>query len=159
MDFLSQIILITYLTACFLLTLYGLNCHVMIHLFKRRFNQRRRDDQKILEDFRAHGDPQRLPFITTQIPIYNELNVAERIIDAVAAFDYPPDRYEIQVLDDSTDFGVKLAVRYLDKYRRNLKRIRFDTPIGHLIREVTNRRRRLTVYQKTGEDQRGADGI
>lgn len=63
------------------------------------------------------------------------------------------------VLDDSTDFGVKLAVRYLDKYRRNLKRIRFDTPIGHLIREVTNRRRRLTVYQKTGEDERGADGI
>jgi cellulose synthase/poly-beta-1,6-N-acetylglucosamine synthase-like glycosyltransferase len=111
MDFLSQIILITYLTACFLLMLYGLNCHVMIHLFKRRFNQRKRDDQKVLEDFRAHGDPQRLPFITTQIPIYNELNVAERIIDAVVLFDYPPDRHEIQVLDDSTDETRKIVAK------------------------------------------------
>lgn len=63
------------------------------------------------------------------------------------------------VLDDSTDFGVKLAVRYLDRYRHNLRRIRFDNAIGHFFREMTNRRRRLTVYQKTGEDQRGADGI
>lgn len=63
------------------------------------------------------------------------------------------------VLDDSTDFGVKRAVRYLDKYRVNLKRIVFDHPLAHIIREVTNRRRRLTVYQKIGEDERGADGI
>jgi len=63
------------------------------------------------------------------------------------------------VLDDSTDFGVKVAVRYLDKYRSNLKRIVFDSPWVHFIREVTNRRRRLTVYQKIGEDERGADGI
>lgn len=63
------------------------------------------------------------------------------------------------VLDDSTDFGVKLAVRYLDRYRNNLKRIRFDAPFAHFFREKTNRRRRLTVYQKVGEDQRGADGI
>jgi predicted O-methyltransferase YrrM len=63
------------------------------------------------------------------------------------------------VLDDSTDFGVKPAVRYLDRYRHNLKRIRFDAPLAHFFREVTNRRRRLTVYQKVGEDERGADGI
>ena len=63
------------------------------------------------------------------------------------------------VLDDSTDFGVKMAVRYLDRYRGNLKRIVFDNPVAHIIREVTNRRRRLTVYQKIGEDERGADGI
>ena len=103
MDSLSHIILITYVAACFLLMLYGLNCHVMVHLFKRRLHRRRREDQKILEDFHAHMDPDGLPYITTQIPIFNELNVAERIIDAVASFDYPPDRHEIQVLDDSTD--------------------------------------------------------
>ncbi len=43
------------------------------------------------------------PQITVQLPVYNELYVAERLIDAVAAIDYPRDRLEIQVLDDSTD--------------------------------------------------------
>lgn len=44
-----------------------------------------------------------LPMVTVQLPIYNELYVSERIIQAVAAFDYPRDRLQIQVLDDSTD--------------------------------------------------------
>ncbi len=44
-----------------------------------------------------------LPFVTVQLPIYNELYVSERIIDAVVGFDYPADRLQIQVLDDSTD--------------------------------------------------------
>ena len=43
------------------------------------------------------------PVIAVQLPIYNEMYVARRLIDAVAHFDYPPDRLEIQVLDDSTD--------------------------------------------------------
>jgi cellulose synthase/poly-beta-1,6-N-acetylglucosamine synthase-like glycosyltransferase len=48
------------------------------------------------------------PFVTIQLPIYNELYVVERLIDAVAAFDYPKDRFEIQVLDDSTDETVEI---------------------------------------------------
>jgi cellulose synthase/poly-beta-1,6-N-acetylglucosamine synthase-like glycosyltransferase len=103
MDFIFQTLFITYLAACFLLMLYGLNCHVMVHLFKKRLDLQRSDDNRLLADFTAHGDLEKLPFVTTQLPIYNELNVAERIIDAVAAFDYPPDRCEIQILDDSTD--------------------------------------------------------
>ena len=43
------------------------------------------------------------PVVTVQLPIYNELYVVERLIDAVAAFDYPRNCLEIQVLDDSTD--------------------------------------------------------
>ncbi len=96
-------ILVLYLLACILLMLYGLNCHIMIYLFKRRFGQRRENDRKILLDFYTNHGEKNLPFVTTQIPIFNELNVAERIIDAVAAFDYPTDRHEIQILDDSTD--------------------------------------------------------
>ncbi len=96
-------ILCIYLAACLLLMLYGLNCHVMVYLFKRHLKRRKAEDRKILEDFYAKGGEKDLPFVTTQVPIYNELNVAERIIEAVAAFDYPKDRHEIQVLDDSTD--------------------------------------------------------
>lgn len=63
------------------------------------------------------------------------------------------------VFDDSTDFGVKYAVRYIDKYRYNLRRIKFDNNFVHGLREMTNKRRRLTVYQKIAADDRGADGI
>src|SRR5215468_8006993 len=41
--------------------------------------------------------------VTIQLPLYNEMYVADRLIDAVCRMDYPRDRLEIQVLDDSTD--------------------------------------------------------
>lgn len=44
-----------------------------------------------------------LPIVTVQLPVFNELYVAERIIEACAEFDYPADKLQIQVLDDSTD--------------------------------------------------------
>jgi cellulose synthase/poly-beta-1,6-N-acetylglucosamine synthase-like glycosyltransferase len=53
------------------------------------------------------------PFVTIQLPIYNELYVVERLIDAVATFDYPKDRFEIQVLDDSTDETVEIIASKL----------------------------------------------
>ena len=52
-----------------------------------------------------------LPGVTVQLPVYNEFYVVERLIRAVAAFDYPRDRLEIQVLDDSTDETTKIADR------------------------------------------------
>ena len=56
---------------------------------------------------------EKYPFVTIQLPIYNELYVVERLIDAVAAFDYPKDRFEIQVLDDSTDETVEIITSKL----------------------------------------------
>ncbi len=50
-----------------------------------------------------------VPFVTVQIPMYNEMYVAERIIDYVAAQEYPKDKFEIQVLDDSTDETVSIV--------------------------------------------------
>ncbi|RYZ22443.1 MAG: glycosyltransferase [Chitinophagaceae bacterium] len=44
-----------------------------------------------------------LPFVTIQLPVYNEPLVVESLLDAMAALDYPRDRFELQVLDDSTD--------------------------------------------------------
>lgn len=43
------------------------------------------------------------PKVTVQLPMFNELYVADRIIETIAAFDYPADKLQIQVLDDSTD--------------------------------------------------------
>ncbi|MRR58098.1 MAG: glycosyltransferase [Deltaproteobacteria bacterium] len=47
--------------------------------------------------------PDNLPLVTVQLPVYNERFVAQRLVDAVARLDWPADRLEIQVLDDSTD--------------------------------------------------------
>ena len=49
------------------------------------------------------------PRVTVQLPLYNEQNVVERVIDATATLDYPPELLHIQVLDDSTDATVGLA--------------------------------------------------
>ena len=58
--------------------------------------------------------PAEWPLVTIQLPIYNEMYVVDRLVDAVVAIDYPADRLEIQVLDDSTDETraiAELAVR------------------------------------------------
>jgi len=56
------------------------------------------------------------PRVTVQLPLYNEQNVVERVIDAAAALDYPPGRLHIQVLDDSTDATVALAAARVAHY-------------------------------------------
>src|SRR5690606_12090286 len=53
--------------------------------------------------------PREWPRVTVQLPLYNERFVVERLIDAAARLDYPADRLEIQVLDDSTDATRSLA--------------------------------------------------
>ena len=53
--------------------------------------------------------PSTWPRVTVQLPLYNEQNVVERVIDAAAALNYPPELLHIQVLDDSTDATVALA--------------------------------------------------
>ncbi len=62
--------------------------------------------------------PRPWPMVTVQLPIYNELFVAERLIDNIVRLDYPRERLEIQVLDDSTDETVALVARKVAAYRR-----------------------------------------
>jgi len=58
-----------------------------------------------------------LPRLTVQLPLYNELHVVERLLAAVVALDYPRDRLEIQVLDDSTDETSRVAAEIVDRHR------------------------------------------
>lgn len=57
------------------------------------------------------------PRVTVQLPIYNEKFVVERLINAVCELDYPADRLEIQVLDDSTDETERLAAGRVGQWR------------------------------------------
>lgn len=63
------------------------------------------------------AEPSTWPTVTVQLPIYNERYVVERLIDAIAAFDYPAEQLEIQVLDDSTDETVDIIARRVAHYR------------------------------------------
>ena len=64
-------------------------------------------------------DPAEWPMVTIQLPVYNELYVVERLIKAVCEFDYPRDRFEIQVLDDSNDETVALIDRLVAEQKAN----------------------------------------
>ena len=63
------------------------------------------------------GEPELWPITTVQLPIYNELYVARRLIGAVAQLDYPRDRLEIQVLDDSTDETSVIVAETVARWR------------------------------------------
>lgn len=62
-------------------------------------------------------DPAVWPVVTVQLPLYNEMYVAERLIEAVCRLDYPRERLEIQVLDDSTDETREIVARMVEIYR------------------------------------------
>lgn len=91
-----------YLAASAALLVFGLNCYVMLALWLRRRRALARRNAEVFAW--ARGQPEAaLPRVTTQLPLFNEANVAERLLRAVAALDYPRNRHQIQVLDDSTD--------------------------------------------------------
>ncbi len=58
-----------------------------------------------------------LPVVTVQLPVYNERYVVTRLIDHVCRLDYPLDRLEIQVLDDSTDDTRDIARQAVERHR------------------------------------------
>ncbi len=68
-------------------------------------------------DTMVEEDSSDYPFVTVQLPVYNEMYVIERLIDRVVQFDYPKERYEIQVLDDSTDETVAIIRRKVEQYQ------------------------------------------
>jgi cellulose synthase/poly-beta-1,6-N-acetylglucosamine synthase-like glycosyltransferase len=90
------------ISACGLL-IYGMNYCVMIFLYLHHRKAATERFTKIEKQFKHLATSPVAPGVTTQIAIFNELNVAERIIRAVCAMDYPQGLHEIQVLDDSTD--------------------------------------------------------
>ena len=105
------------LTAILLLGLYGL-CLFFILGFSLGQWQLTRLARRVYAAPRppAPPAPAAWPSVTVQVPLYNEQNVVERVIDAVAALDYPRDLLHIQVLDDSTDATVRLAATRVAHY-------------------------------------------
>jgi cellulose synthase/poly-beta-1,6-N-acetylglucosamine synthase-like glycosyltransferase len=91
--------LATYFFVLVILAVYGWHRYYLVYLYLRH-----RDQQPT-----PAGTLDSLPPVTVQLPIYNEMYVADRLIDAVCRLDYPPELLQIQVLDDSTDETTQVA--------------------------------------------------
>jgi cellulose synthase/poly-beta-1,6-N-acetylglucosamine synthase-like glycosyltransferase len=63
------------------------------------------------------ADPAIWPVVTVQLPLYNEMYVATRLVEAVCALDYPRERLEVQILDDSTDETTSILERVVAEQR------------------------------------------
>jgi cellulose synthase/poly-beta-1,6-N-acetylglucosamine synthase-like glycosyltransferase len=102
------IVEVLYALCIVLPSLYGLNALVLIWLYLRH-----RHDPHPTAPW-----PTEWPRVTVQLPIYNELHTVERLLTTAAGLDYPRDRLEIQLLDDSTDGTRQVAARKIARLRQ-----------------------------------------
>ncbi len=106
----ASVVLAFHVGILFLLSLYGLHRYWILFLFWRHYKSR--------PPLTTPPPPSSWPRVTVQLPLFNEWYVVERLLDAVCALDYPRNRLQIQLLDDSTDESRALACR-LAQVRRD----------------------------------------
>lgn len=99
-------ILIVYFISLSILFAFGLHGLVMIYYYHKT---------------RAYATPDleipaELPMVTVQLPVFNEVYVIERLVNAVCEMEYPKDKLEIQLLDDSTDETVEVSRRLVAEW-------------------------------------------
>jgi cellulose synthase/poly-beta-1,6-N-acetylglucosamine synthase-like glycosyltransferase len=92
-------ILVLYFFVLSILAIYGWHRYYLVYLYLKNKHKAPAPLPPLME----------LPRVTIQLPIFNEMYVADRLIDSVCEMDYPQDRLEIQVLDDSTDETSEIA--------------------------------------------------
>ena len=100
-------LLIPYFLVLILLASYGVHRYVLVYLYYKNKNNRTTDAADRFRD---------LPPITVQLPIFNEQFVVDRLLEAVCRLDYPRDKLDIQLLDDSTDETVEVARDLVEQY-------------------------------------------
>ena len=116
--------LVAYSIIVVFLSLYGLHRYYMLRLFYRHRSERVTPRRHFNE----------LPVVTVQLPMYNEFHVVERLLEAVAAIDYPRDRFQIQVLDDSQDDTrerARLTVDRLAATGLDIEYVNRDSRVGY----------------------------
>ena len=98
-----------YLLCMIAMSLYGVNAMAMAILFIRT--------KRSLEQEKSMPEPEEWPKVTVQLPVLNEKFLLERLLQSVTKLDYPADRLQIQVLEDSTDDTALLSARLVEEYR------------------------------------------
>ncbi|MGA1582356.1 MAG: glycosyltransferase [Saprospiraceae bacterium] len=104
----GYILLILYILSLLYITVY---CLLQFHLFYAA--------RQVIPQYPSVSDSQsseKWPFVTIQLPVFNEQYVVGRLIDNIVCLDYPIDRFEIHILDDSTDETLKLSQQKADYF-------------------------------------------
>ncbi len=103
----NAFILISYLISLIILFSFGLHGFVMVYYYIKTRDMKRMPTPPLTD----------YPRVTIQLPLYNEFYVVQRLIDASCAIDYPKEKMEIQILDDSTDETVGVVDRIVSEKR------------------------------------------
>ena len=104
-------LLVPYFIVMLILAFYGIHRYQLVWLYYRN---RKNEAHSNLPP--VHFEEAQLPFVTIQLPIFNEQFVIDRLIDACCRLEYPRDRFEIQLLDDSTDETIGVARGIVERY-------------------------------------------
>ncbi len=103
-----HIFIYIYIAVLIIIAIYGLHRYILVYLYyKYKHNQ-----PKIEKYF------EELPKVCVQLPMYNEKYVAKRIIERTCNLDYPKEKLQIQVLDDSTDQTQEIAKETVEYYQK-----------------------------------------
>jgi len=100
-------LLIPYFAVMIVLAVYGIHRYQLVYLY---FKHKKAYNPEPPSHFAE------LPRITVQLPIYNEQFVIDRLVEAICALQYPTDKLEIQLLDDSTDETQQVASEIVERY-------------------------------------------
>ncbi len=106
-EILKDVLIGTYLGILGLLAVYGFHRSHLVWLYYRT--------KKNMPKPKGHFED--LPFVTIQLPMFNERYVAERLIETVSHVNYPADKFEIQVLDDSTDDTTEIVKAKIEEVK------------------------------------------
>jgi cellulose synthase/poly-beta-1,6-N-acetylglucosamine synthase-like glycosyltransferase len=111
--FLEYIIILIYSIALLLIFMYAL---AQLNLLLNYLKAKNTSDTSDKFDF---SNQEEIPFITIQLPVYNELYVMKRLLKNIAKLEYPIDKLEIQVLDDSTDESIETTAKHIKLIQAN----------------------------------------
>jgi len=107
--FLEYFIIIVYTISLLLIFMYAV---AQLNLLLNYLKYKNKEDNSVKFDF---TNPEEIPYVTIQLPVFNELYVMKRLLKNIAKIDYPKDKLEIQVLDDSTDESIEMTSKYIKK--------------------------------------------
>lgn len=117
-DVFLWLVFAVFAVATLALAVYGIHLYVLLILFRRRETGRRQGQRDTIDAYHSAFLDDAWPAVTTQVPIYNESDVANRVIEAVAAMAYPAGKHEVQVLDDSDDHTRVVVDRTVARLQR-----------------------------------------
>ncbi len=107
LNLLHLVLLSFYLLVLLVICVYGFHRYILVYLYYRH----QKNKPQLQSNFSDW------PRVTVQLPMYNERIVARRIIESACRMDYPRDRLQVQVLDDSTDDTTAIAAETVERMR------------------------------------------